>query len=160
MITSRENLAYQDDFYRRYEPYETKSQDMTVLTSARPKRRTVHVVHFAVILLSAAVAALIIYNYMILTTLTDQIATRKQTIENLNSEYTYLKTKQDQILNLTYVEEYAQTKLNMIKMDKNQAEYIELNNPDQIEVTDASANLGEAVVGFVKSFNAVLEYLK
>lgn len=160
MTASRDSSAYQDNSYGRYDRHSRKNREIHEVTPSNSRQSAFRAAHFAVIVLVAAVAALIVYNYMVLTTLTDQVSTKKQTLKDLSSEYTYLKAKQERMLNLTYVEEYAQTKLNMMKMDKNQAEYIELSNPDHIEVSGSEDNIGHAVAGFVKSFNAVLEYLK
>ena len=47
----------------------------------------------------------------------------------------------------------------MVKLDPSQIKYIELTNP---EVTDsnAGATLGDAVANLMRSFTAVLEYLR
>lgn len=115
------------------------------------------------VLFTAAVVALcmtLLYNQMHLTKLTKEIGEQKTTLENLQSEYVSLKTQQEQALSISYVEEYAQSTLGMVKMDPSQVEYIEMTNPEVTEVSNTGATLGDAVANLMRSFTAVLEYLR
>ena len=45
-------------------------------------------------------------------------------------------------------------------MDPSQGEYIEMTNPEVTEVSNTGATLGDAVANLMRSFTAVLEYLR
>ncbi len=111
----------------------------------------------AVLVLS--IAGVILYSQMTLTRLTREVSQKEGQVEMLDSEYVSLKAQQDRTLSLSYIERYAQNTLGMVKMDANQMEYIEMANPDRIEVSRQNGSLHGAVSGLVKSFNAILEYL-
>lgn len=102
----------------------------------------------------------LLYHQMHLTRLTKEISEQKASLENLQSEYVSLKTRQEQALSISYVESYAQEKLGMVKMDPSQVEYIEMTNPEITEITSVGTTLGDAVAGLMRSFTAVLEYLR
>lgn len=115
------------------------------------------------VLFTAAVVALcmtLLYNQMHLTRLTKEIGEQQAALDELQSEYVSLKTQQEQALSISYVEEYAQDTLGMVKMDPSQVEYIEMTNPEVTEVSNAGATLGDAVANLMRSFTAVLEYLR
>ncbi|MBS5704514.1 MAG: hypothetical protein KHW93_11885, partial [Butyricicoccus pullicaecorum] len=99
-------------------------------------------------------------NQMHLTRLTKEIGEQQAALDELQSEYVSLKTQQEQALSISYVEEYAQDTLGMVKMDPSQVEYIEMTNPEVTEVSNAGATLGDAVANLMRSFTAVLEYLR
>lgn len=101
-----------------------------------------------------------IYSHVNLTRLTNEVSIQQGVLDDLNSEYIALKARQDQALSLSYVEQYAQNTLGMVKLDTNQVEYVEMNNPDQIEVRETGVSLRSAMSGLAKSFTAVLEYLE
>ena len=102
----------------------------------------------------------LLYHQMRLTKLTKDIGEKQASLETLQSEYVALKTRQEQTLSISYVEQYAQETLGMVKMDPAQVEYIELTNPEVTEVSNAKATLGDAVANLMRSFTAVLEYLR
>ena len=101
----------------------------------------------------------LLYNNMYLTSLTKQIGEKEAELEDIQSEYVSLKARQEQTLSISYVEQYAQETLGMVKMDPSQVEYIEMSNPEVTEVS-GSATLGDAVANLMRSFTAVLEYLR
>lgn len=113
---------------------------------------------FAVMVVSLCM--MLLYHQMHLTRLTKEIGEQTESLENLQSEYVSLKTRQEQALSIGYVEEYAQTQLGMVKMDPSQVKYIQMTNPEMTEVSNAGTTLGDAVAGLMRSFTAVLEYLR
>ena len=129
----------------------------------RVRKRIRHAVTPVRVLFTAAVVALcmtLLYNQMHLTRLTKEIGEQQAALDELQSEYVSLKTQQEQALSISYVEEYAQDTLGMVKMDPSQVEYIEMTNPEVTEVSNAGATLGDAVANLMRSFTAVLEYLR
>ena len=129
----------------------------------RVRKRIRHAVTPVRVLFTAAVVTLcmtLLYNQMHLTRLTKEIGEQQAALDELQSEYVSLKTQQEQALSISYVEEYAQDTLGMVKMDPSQVEYIEMTNPEVTEVSNAGATLGDAVANLMRSFTAVLEYLR
>lgn len=129
----------------------------------RVRKRIHHAVTPLRVLFTAAVVALcmvLLYNQMHLTRLTKELGEQQNALETLQSEYISLKTQQEQALSISYVEEYAQSTLGMVKMDPSQVEYIEMANPEVTEVSNTGATLGDAVANLMRSFTAVLEYLR
>lgn len=113
---------------------------------------------FAVLVVSLCMTLL--YHQMHLTRLTKEIGEQKASLQNLQSEYVSLKTRQEQALSISYVEDYAQKKLGMVKIDPSQIKYIEMVNPEMTEVSNVGTTLGDAVAGLMRSFTAALEYLR
>ncbi len=79
-------------------------------------------------------AVLMIYCQMQLTLLNGQINSMQSDIQTLESEYITLESRREQLLSADNIEAYAADILGMIKMDYTTVEYIELSNPDQIEL--------------------------
>ena len=48
----------------------------------------------------------------------------------------------------------------MVKMDNAQIEYVEVVNPDTVTVKDSGVSLSSLFSGLVRSFSAVVEYLR
>ncbi|MDP4109019.1 MAG: hypothetical protein Q8878_03210 [Bacillota bacterium] len=112
--------------------------------------------YFAVLIISGV----IVFNYMQVTMLSDRTSRLEQEIETLKSEETYMRAKQEKMLNLSDVEEYAKNKLHMVKADGSQIDYIQMSNPDQIQILKNNKDgASRYFAGFIKSFNVVLEYL-
>lgn len=128
----------------------------------RKKRRVLRAVTFPRVMFAVLVSGLcvvLLYNNMYLTSLTKQIGENETDLANLQSEYVSLKARQEQALSISYVEQYAQETLGMVKLDPSQIEYIEMTNPEVTEVS-GTATLGDAVANLMRSFTAVLEYLR
>ena len=128
----------------------------------RRKRNIPRAVTFPRVLFAVLVSGLcmaLLYNNMYLTSLTKEIGEKQTDLENLQSEYVSLKSRQEQALSIGYVEQYAQDKLGMVKLDPSQIEYIEMTNPEITEVS-GTTTLGDAVANLMRGFTAVLEYLR
>ncbi len=105
--------------------------------------------------LIAALAALLISNYMTLTILTDDLSTLTGTYEELKNEEIILQNQYDQRYILNDIETYAVNTLGMVKLESNMMEYIELSSPDTITVIDPYED--GKVSGF---FNNLVERIK
>ncbi len=158
---SRESVAYQQ-LIETTAPLEKQPvQPLHVIGDRHKKRRvralrTQQLLCFALVL---TIAGTILYSQMMLTRLTTEVSKKESQLADLNSEYVALKAQQDSALSLGYIENYAQNQLGMVKMDNSQIEYVEINNPDRIEVTKDQTGLSGALAAVAKSFNAILEYL-
>ncbi|MGM9613762.1 MAG: cell division protein FtsL [Butyricicoccus sp.] len=157
-------MAQIDERQTQVQDQQLPNMEMPVAVRVRKVRKRIrHAVTPLRVLFTTAVVALcmtLLYNQMHLTRLTKEIGEQTTTLENLQSEYVSLKTQQEQALSISYVEEYAQSTLGMVKMDPSQVEYIEMTNPEVTEVSNTGATLGDAVANLMRSFTAVLEYLR
>lgn len=107
----------------------------------------------------ACFCAMLLYSNMNLTRLTKEIGEQETALEQVQSEYVSLKARKEQTLSISYVENYAQNELGMVKMDPSQIEYIEMTKPEVTEVSDTT-KLGDAAANLMRGFTAVLEYLR
>ncbi len=117
---------------------------------------------YAVILACVfAVALCIVSGYMQLAALNLENSRLRQQISTLESEENALSAKKEQLYNLSYVEEYARDVLGMVKLDKSQIHYLEMESGDRMILAQASA--GENSQGLwsrlSQAFSTVLEYL-
>ncbi|MBQ7492473.1 MAG: septum formation initiator family protein [Clostridia bacterium] len=122
---------------------------------------------YAVILACVfAVLLGIVASYMQLSTLNTQNARLRKEITALESEENALNAKKEQMYNLAYVEEYAQNRLGMVKAEKSQITYVQLDSGDRMlvagmataeERAEKSASL---ISRLSHSFSVVLEYFR
>ena len=126
-------------------------------TAVRPK---VNLVSLGLAVAAAVISAALIYNYMRLTVLNDKIAKLRSEYQEIVNEGVLLKTQYESRYDLSQIEEYAQTKLGMTKMDRSQVEYVEIGNPDTIVRTgngDGADRLS-FMAAFTKKMNAILAF--
>lgn len=130
---------------------------------ARKKRRKIRLVTPARLLCAIFVVVLcvgMVYSQMRLTQLTNDITKCENTIEDLASAHVALTSKFEEKYNAEFIADYAENTLGMVKMNAGQEEYLEMTNPDEIDVSRDTANLSGAVGGLVRGFTAILEYLR
>ena len=126
---------------------------------SRPRTGVFTKAQTAMLVLALVCCGLILYSSMLITTLTDQASQLKSELEDLQSEATYLQTQKDNLMSLDAVEEMAVNQLGMTKLDSSNVEYIELSNPDHVEITDPGFSLKQLWDTISKGASAVLEYL-
>ncbi len=150
---SRESVAYQETY-----PAQPKEQvQAEPLRVIRTRKRTMRLPQIMCLAMVAGIAGFLVCNQMRLTELTTQVANQEEQLQTLQDEYVSLKTRQDRELNLTYVENYAQNVLGMVKMDSNSVEYIEMNNPDRIEVAKNTDGVLSKISQYVAAVKAYLQ---
>lgn len=106
-----------------------------------------------------AVLMFIISNYVELTTLTTENSRLKDDLEALMDAEKTLQAKQEQVFNLEDIESTAKNELGMIKMDKSQVCYIEIQSPDKLSTAQADEEIPRIVENAIRGFNIVVEYL-
>ncbi|MDO4173780.1 MAG: hypothetical protein Q4D42_03350 [Eubacteriales bacterium] len=114
----------------------------------------------AACILVAVFAVSTVTCYIQMTELKSQVEEKQQTLEQLESEYVSLNAKQENSIDLSQVEDYAENVLGLVKLDRSQEEYLELQKTDQVEVNEASSGVEKLASSFVKSFNAILSFLR
>ena len=144
-------------------------QSMEVLESkqsALVQRQAVPYCKYAVILACVfAVALAIVAGYMQLAAINLENAKMRQEIASLKDDQNALNAKKEQMYNLSYVEDYAENVLGMVKLDKSQVHYMEMDTGDRMILagTASASDTAEASAGLLsrlaQTFSAVLEYL-
>ena len=133
-------------------------------TSARVKRQAVPYGKYAVMIACVfAVALVIVSSYMQLASINLQNAKMRQEITRLQDEENALNAKKEQMYNLAYVEDYAENTLGMVKLDKSQVNYVEMDTGDRMVLAaaaDPAQAGGDMMDALSQAFSAVLEYLR
>ncbi len=152
------------------ERFQTQQQDqpLEVLESKHSSRvQTAAVPYgkYAVILACVfAVAFCIVTSYMKLAAVNLENSKLRQQITRLESDENALNAKKEQMYNLTFVESYARDTLGMVKMDKSQVHYLEMDSGDKMVVAQAAMGNGNTdgagmLEQLSRAFSTVLEYL-
>lgn len=126
-------------------------------------RRKAKVVAPVKVILASAVALVIsvimIYSQVVLTELTSEVSFYENQIVDLDTEYVRLQSELESITSIKTLEEAAETKLGLSKIDSSQVEYVNLTGGDEITVAHVSGKylIKENWENFV---NFISEYLK
>lgn len=120
-------------------------------------RKLIIVAVFAVFLVGAVGT---VVGYIQVTDLTKQVEEKNTQLAQLKSEYISLKTKKENSVDLSEVETYAENVLGLVKLDRSQEEYLELQKNDQVQVNEGSSGVEKLASSFVKSFSAILSFLR
>ena len=169
VYATRESVAYQRSEMPDLSRFDTRRRQLRVVenTPAKQKqaktakkRALVTPLRAAAVIMMAALCLAMVYSHMQLTELTSEISAREATLAELQSTTVSLTTKREETYSTAYIEDYAQNVLGMVKVDASQMEYVELSNPEKIEVTGTGASVSGAVGSLVRGFTAVLEYLR
>ena len=147
---------------------QNEQQPLEVLeskTSPRVKHQAVPYGKYAVMIACVfAVAMVIVSSYMQLASINLENAKMRQEIAKLQDEEHALNAKKEQMYNLSYVEDYAENKLGMVKLDKSQVNYVEMDTGDRMVLSAAVAQPeqagGQMLDVLSQAFSAVLEYLR
>ena len=101
-------------------------------------RRKAKVVAPVKIILASAMAIIIsivmIYSQVVLTELTSEVSFYENQIVDLDTEYVRLQGKLEATTSIKTLEEAAETKLGLAKIDSSQVEYVNLTGMDEISV--------------------------
>lgn len=106
-----------------------------------------------------AVLMFIVSNYVELSQLSTENSRLKDELAELADMEKSLNAKQEQLFNLEDIEEKAKNELGMIKMDKSQICYLELQSPDKLSTASADEEVPQIVQSAIRGLNIVVEYL-
>ena len=106
-----------------------------------------------------AVLMFIVSNYVELSQLATENSRLKDELAQLVDMEKTLEAKQEQIFNLEEIENKAKNELGMIKMDKSQICYLELQSPDKLSTANANEEVPQIVQNAIRGLNIVVEYL-
>ena len=92
---------------------------------------------FLALAVMLGIVGTIVYGQVQLTELTEQLNAATKTLDEHKSVYTQLEMKSDSQLSLQTVENYAQDKLGMKKIEQSQVEPVELSKGDKTQVVQS-----------------------
>ena len=75
-----------------------------------------------------------IYSQVVLTELTSEVSFYENQLTELNTEYVRLQGELEATTSIKTLEEAAETKLGLAKIDSSQVEYVNLTGADEISV--------------------------
>lgn len=166
------NYAYKESTaidYRRLErQQQVQEQKRNAGLRALPENQVVKQVasvpylkYAAIGLCVFAVLLAILSSYTAITELAYQNSSLRKQIETLEGENKGLQAKKEQMYNLTFVEEYAQNQLGMVKLEQSDISYVDLSNPETMLVYGDKAASAPAWISTLTGYlQAVVEYLR
>jgi cell division protein FtsL len=111
-----------------------------------------------VLLMVLSVTAAILYSQVVLTQGNDQINAMNKKIEELDSETVRKSAELDAKMSLKNIEEYATSKLGLVKLEASQVQYVNLSNDNKFEImTENKPTIWEKIK---QSFTNIMEYIK
>ena len=125
---------------------------------SRERIRKLAIAAMIAIVMAGAVGTVV--GYIQVTDLTKKVEDNQAQLAQLESECTSLKAKKENSVDLSQVENYAENVLGLVKLDRSQEEYLELQKNDQVQVNEGSSGVEKLASSFVKSFSAILSFLR
>ena len=113
---------------------ELKTRSLRIIKN---RRKTKVIAPVKVILASAmaiVISIVMIYSQVVLTELTSEVSFYENQLTKLNTEYVRLQGELEATTSIKTLEEAAETKLGLAKIDSSQVEYVNLTGDDAISV--------------------------
>lgn len=153
------NLAY--EFPEKVligEREEEYAERIREIRSANKRRKNMAIVRISVLaVMVLALFSAMIYGRVELSKLYSENTTLRSELSVLQSENVSLESELAQQTGLTKVEEYAETRLGLQKLDKSQIEYVEIE--EQTAAEPVANDDGNIFVRITNKWNDLLEYL-
>lgn len=153
------NLAYEYPEHEligeREEQYAERIRDKRSANKRRKNAASIRIFAGAVVVFGLFVA--MIYGKVELTKLYSENTTLRSELQVLNDENVSLESELAQQTGLTRVEEYAETRLGLKKLDRSQIEYVEIKESTAAE--PVANDDGNIFVKITDKWNDLMEYL-
>ena len=135
-----------------------RKKERARIRRSRERIRKLVIAAMIAIVMAGAVGTVV--GYIQVTDLTKKVEDKQAQLAQLESECTSLKAKKENSVDLSQVENYAENVLGLVKLDRSQEEYLELQKNDQVQVNEGSSGVEKLASSFVKSFIAILSFLR
>lgn len=157
-------IDYRRAAQKQQEQENRRAGGLRALPENKTVKKAVQVPYLKYALIGACVFAVlvaIISSYTSLTELAYQNSKLKTQISTLEGENKALEAKKEQMYNLSYVEEYAQNVLGMVKMEQSDVTYVDLSSPEQMIVgTEQQRETPVWLTKLSGYLSSVMEYLR
>ena len=135
-----------------------RKKERARIRRSRERIRKLVIAAMIAIVMAGAVGTVV--GYIQVTDLTKKVEDKQAQRAQLESECNSLKAKKENSVDLSQVENYAENVLGLVKLDRSQEEYLELQKNDQVQVNEGSSGVEKLASSFVKSFSAILSFLR
>jgi len=154
-MSKNNNLAYD---YSRYDEAEEKAERKISHHVSASSKKTLGIVKTLAIAVAAfALFGVMIYGKVEISSLCAEQAELQSQLAEIENENISLESELAQKTGLTKVEEYAENELGLVKLEKSQIEYVEVEKSTISEsVAQEETNI---FVKIKRWFNSVLEYM-
>ena len=163
------SLAYSAGAYAQPETFGEEAAESTprrqsqvklkaeVATRSNPVRVFMYVLGFA---LAAAILVFVLLEYVQITAISDQTATLRSELAELQNEEARLLIAYESTFNLTEIENYAREELGMVSVSNGQRHYLVTGGEDKAVVLQEPEG-EESFLGSAKLFlSSILEYFR
>lgn len=113
---------------------ELKTSSLRIIKNRRQAKTVAPVKIILAAVMIIAVCIVMIYSQVVLTELTSEVGFYEKQITNLNTEYIRLQGELEATTSIKTLEEAAENKLGLTKIDSSQVEYVSLTGTDEISV--------------------------
>ncbi len=137
---------------------ELKTSSLRIIENRRKAKVVAPVKIILASIMALTISIVMIYSQVVLTELTSEVSFYENQITELNTEYVRLQGELEAITSIKTLEEAAETKLGLTKIDSSQVEYVSLTGIDEISVAHTGGKylIKEYWDNFV---NFIAEYL-
>ena len=113
---------------------ELKSSSLRIIKNRRKVKVVAPVKVIFASALAIVISVIMIYSQVVLTELTSEVSFYENQLTELNTEYVRLQGELEATTSIKSLEEAAETKLGLAKIDSSQVEYVSLTGADEISV--------------------------
>ena len=113
---------------------ELKTSSLRMIKNRRKAKVVAPVKIILASVMALVISVIMIYSQVVLTELTSEVSFYENQIVELDTEYVRLQGELEAITSIKTLEEAAETKLGLAKIDSSQVEYVSLTGTDEISV--------------------------
>ncbi len=113
---------------------ELKTRSLRIIKNRRTEKGVAPVKIILTVAMVLAVCVVMIYSQVMLTELTSEVGFYENQLTELNTEYVRLQSELEASTSIKTLEEAAENKLGLTKIDGSQVEYVSLTGADEISV--------------------------
>ena len=113
---------------------ELKKSSLRIIKNRRKAKVVAPVKIILASVMALVISVIMIYSQVVLTELTSEVSFYENQIVELDTEYVRLQGELEAITSIKTLEEAAETKLGLAKIESSQVEYVSLTGTDEISV--------------------------
>lgn len=113
---------------------ELKTRSLRIIKNRRKAKAVAPVKIILASVMAIVISVIMIYSQVVLTELTSEVSFYENKITELDTEYVRLQGELEATTSIKTLEEAAETKLGLAKIDSSQVEYVSLTGTDEISV--------------------------
>ncbi len=136
---------------------ELKTRSLRIIKNRRKAKVVAPVKIILASALAIVVCLIMIYSQVVLTELISEVSFYENQIIELDTEYVRLQSELEATTSIKTLEEAAETKLGLAKIDSSQVEYVSLTGTDEISVAHTGGKYllqqyWDSFVGFIAEY--------